>query len=233
MNKFLTINDDKINQLDDFVIPIDWWSRPYEYAFCDKFLDESKVIMDAGCGIEHPWKWYAAKRSKYCYAIDKDERLMGLNGPENLQFINTDLTELLQLENKIDTIFCISVLEHIEQPSIPNILDHFGKYLKNGGQIILTCDYPTIDFNVLAVIAESLGYKIKEQSYNADDKTNICYMYYPLKVFTLVLEIEKNEKLIDIEELSSIEFGPTISSENISISSIEEKKDKKSKKKVK
>jgi len=139
MNNFLTINDDKLLELDGFKVPAEWWSRPYEYGFCKLFLNEDRTILDAGCGIDHPFKNYAAKRSKKTFAIDIDSRINEYRCTDKITFINDDLINFQHdLKNKIDTIFCVSVLEHININLIPFILNNFRKYLVENGQIVLT-----------------------------------------------------------------------------------------------
>ena len=94
MNKYFTTNDEFINRLDDFILPPEWWSRPFEYNWCSNFLEKDDIILDAACGIEHPFKFYAANRCKKVYAIDIDKDIEGItNVHNNLILSNQDISK--------------------------------------------------------------------------------------------------------------------------------------------
>lgn len=145
ISRWITTDDKKMNKMDDFEIPAEWWSRPYEYKFCSQFLKKNDVILDGACGIEHPFKIYASKRVKQVYAIDIDKKLLGFEDTEKIKY---KCMNLLDLENEFkpnffDKIFCISVLEHITPvANIKIILENFKKLIKPDGYIILTIDHP-------------------------------------------------------------------------------------------
>lgn len=203
MNKFFNLKDDSIDILDEFIIPEAWWSRFYEYKFASEFLDKEKIVADAGCGVEHPFKWYAAKRSKKLYCIDQDDRVGELKLDENMVFINENLITF-SLPELVDTIFCISVLEHIQKPAIPCVLDNFKNSLKPGGKVILTCDYPTIGPDMVQYYAESVGLKVVGNiDYDPNREGNLYHDIYFLKAFSMVLEKEaiKEEKEIINKEV--------------------------------
>jgi 2-polyprenyl-3-methyl-5-hydroxy-6-metoxy-1,4-benzoquinol methylase len=181
LNKFFTVNDEQLNYLDDFKIPAEWWSRPYEYAFSDKFLKENEKVIDAGCGIEHPFKFYAAKRCKKVYAIDRDKRLESLEKKENIEYICSNL-ESFNLKEQVDKIFCISVLEHIPNP-LP-VIDNFAKNIKEGGQLILTVDFPLLKPELLVDMLKS-KFIIGKQNYKESEK-DIYSALYKLKCYSLV-----------------------------------------------
>lgn len=143
MNRFFLTSDPKIKFLDDFEIPNEWWSRFYEYQFASKYLNKNDVVLDGGCGIKHPFKWYASKRVKKLYAVDNNK---GLNKFEDSSNINYKCISLLDLtehfeENYFDTIFCISVLEHIPD-MVVDVLHQFQRVLKKNGKLIATFDHP-------------------------------------------------------------------------------------------
>ena len=181
MNKFFTVDDEKLNNLDDFKIPAEWWSRHYEYAFADKFLKKDEIIIDAGCGIEHPFKFYAAKRCKKVYAIDRDKRLETLEKKENIEYICSNL-ELFKLKEQVDKIFCISVLEHIPNP-LP-VIENFAKNIKEGGQLILTVDFPLLKPELLIDVLKS-KFTIGKYQYK-ESKNDLYSSLYGLKCYSLV-----------------------------------------------
>jgi len=181
LNKFFTVDDEKLNSLDDFKISAEWWSRSYEYAFADKFLKKDEIIIDAGCGIEHPFKFYAAKRCKKVYAIDRDKRLETLEKKENIEYICNNL-ENFKLKEPCDKIFCISVLEHI--PNLLPVIENFAKNIKEGGQLILTVDFPLLRPELLVEMLKQ-KFIIGKQNYKESDK-DLYSSLYSLKCYSLV-----------------------------------------------
>lgn len=161
ISRFFTTNDKKMNTV-VFPLPAHWWSRPYEYAWAAELCDSGNVVLDAACGIPHPFKFYLAEHCKAVYAIDKDERIMDddeieraidetfgrntrsaclTNIPENLELRRTDITSIHYGDGTFDKIFCISVLEHLSDEDKLKALKEFRRALKDGGMVILTLDY--------------------------------------------------------------------------------------------
>lgn len=188
-NKFFMTDDEKLENLDDFVIPKEWWSRPYEYAFAEKFLKADEVIIDAGCGIEHPFKYFASKRTKKVYAIDRDERLKALEGNEKLEFV-LDRLEKFKLAEKADKIFCISVLEHIPNPQL--VIDNFYNNLTDGGQLILTVDFPLLKPELLLMMLKN-KFTVGKTKYKESENDLYSQLYY-LKCYSLTATKKKVEK---------------------------------------
>lgn len=185
-NKFLAWNDEKLETIGDFTIPSTWWSRPYEYAFAAKFINKKHIVIDAGCGIEHPFKYFLAENTKHTIAMDLDERLNDLYRPDNLNFIIRDMaTSDERDETVVDTVFCISVLEHMTPENQAKTIANFAKWLKPNGKLVLTVDYPTIKPEILCAMVEPY-FTIGKTKYEPDNKANIVMPYYNLKVFTLV-----------------------------------------------
>ena len=204
MNKFLTYNDKTIA---DFVeMPTEWWSRPYEYGFVAQYLNnKNQIIVDAGCGIEHPFKWYAAPKVKKVIAIDLDERILKLKNDEpitqgdpltlqmlarkkdakNIEFIHGSfVTEDIK---NVDKVFCISVFEHMTPADQEKAMINFYDMLKPGGVLVMTLDYPMAKPEVIYNMAKNSGFDLEDPEYEADNELNICTRQYGnIKVFTLV-----------------------------------------------
>lgn len=183
MNRFLLTTDKKV----DWKVPKTWWSRPYEYAFAMDNINKNDVIIDAGCGIEHPFKMMASEKCKYLYAVDKDKRLNSAIMPLNSKYIIADLMDIpnIKFDKKIDKIFCISVLEHMAEKEMLKCLENYRDTIKDDGKIILTIDYPTITPDYLTGKLKDLGlkyygktdYELKEKMIAMDN----------LNVFTAIL----------------------------------------------
>ena len=213
MNKFLTYND-KI--LIDFVeMPIEWWSRPYEYAFVANYLGKNQIIVDAGCGIEHPFKWYAAARVKKVIAIDTDERLLNLmigqpitqgdpltlkmlarkGDDKNIEYIHGSFTTKMEIVKNVDRVFCISVFEHMGPEDQEKAMINFYEMLKPGGVLVMTLDYPMAKPDIIYNMAKTTGFELEPATYEADNEANIITRQFGnIKVFTLVGRKPKKEE---------------------------------------
>lgn len=196
LNRFFIYEDEQIKQMDEFEIPQLWWSRPFEYAFASQFLSKNDVVCDAGCGIEHPFKYYASKRVNELIAVDNDKRI------EEIKGIKTNCIDIKELGDKykgyFDKIFCISVLEH-DIPNLKDNLKSFEKAIKNDGLIILTMDFPLIKPEQVINMLEDCNLKIHgEYDYKEPDRMLRGY-YSNLSCFSMILEkltkkIEPKEK---------------------------------------
>ena len=159
-NAYFTTQDKAIQAIDNFVLPSDWWSRPYEYAFALQFVDKNDVIADMGCGwMGRPLTAELARQGKECYGIDADERVMDLEKIDHLYYLPMDFTssEMNYFKaSTFDKIFCISVLEDLSAGDMLAALKNFARLIKPDGKIIITLDsiwepwriaepYPTVN----------------------------------------------------------------------------------------
>lgn len=151
-------------------IPLDWWSRLYEYPWAASLCDNSLTVLDAGCGVGHHFKFYLAQNCKEVHACDIEpsilnEKLVVDGIKEAFNYDVTSLNQKIQYQccdfnqmkypgNYFDRIFCISVLEHCNPSEVPNILSGFKRSLKPDGLIVITFDVPTND--LLDVITQNL-----------------------------------------------------------------------------
>ncbi len=144
-----------------------WWSRPHEYAWAAQFAGPNLVVLDAACGISHPFKWFLGETSRETWACDLDSRIA--NQTELLRVTYDDLGEeayqvvkmkgqLLKQVNLVhasicdlpdnmpqfDRIFCISTLEHLDPISREQALEQFARNLAPNGLVVLTVDYPKV-----------------------------------------------------------------------------------------
>lgn len=198
MNRFFINSDKKIEELAGFKLPETWWSRPYEYAFCIDFINENDTILDVGCGIEHPFKFYAGEKAKEVIAIDNDIRILDLKA-KNVKFEVLDLINVDKSFKKetFDKIFIISVLEHTSDYLIEK-LQALKEILKADGKIILTLDAPILRPERLIETVENAGLQFVGQ-YNYELTDDAIYSsVYGLYCYSAVLckkEFDYNTKI--------------------------------------
>jgi ubiquinone/menaquinone biosynthesis C-methylase UbiE len=174
-SRFFT-TDDKRKGTIVFPLPSHWWSRFYEYAWAAEFCKETDVVLDAACGIPHPFKFYLAENCKSVHAVDINgkindyanmlEEVAGIFGQsyeemsDKINFKQASITELPYKNNMFDKVFCISVLEHISDEEKLKALSEFKRVLKNSGMVILTVDYPDTTMEQLETLANEAGLKL-------------------------------------------------------------------------
>ncbi len=140
-SRFFTTRDARN---DNLLLPLHpaWWSRPYEYAWAGAFAEAGDTVLDAACGIEHPFKFYLLDHTREVHACDMEEGILvpdiirqGLRNtygeaaaaslPEryirDIHFRRASITDLPYTDGTFDKIFCVSVLEHLR--------DHFNRHL--------------------------------------------------------------------------------------------------------
>lgn len=143
---FFKITDAHNSQIEGYSLPDKWWSRRYEYLWACQQILENELVVDAGCGGIHPLKYILADRVKTVYAIDNNvaairEARKHQDKP-SLNYIIGDLRRIALKKESIDSIFCISVLEHLDRKAFAASLQEFLRVLRPGGRLILTVDLP-------------------------------------------------------------------------------------------
>ncbi len=207
ISRFFTTADPKTNNF-FFKLNSNWWSRFYEYPWAAKFIEKDDVSLDAACGISHPFKFHLADHCAETYALDIDSRILNkdaikqdvikdfgeveavkINNDKYFQSINyvkAPLNKIPYPNKKFDKIYCLSVLEHINDWSgklLPlnkftwlkklktdkfyKTMREFRRVLKDDGFIILTFDYPTVNLSYLKRNMARLSLEfISETSFN-------------------------------------------------------------------
>lgn len=56
-SRFITFDDPQLKKV-ILELPEIWWSRMYEYAWASSFVNDDHVVLDAACGICHPFKFH-------------------------------------------------------------------------------------------------------------------------------------------------------------------------------
>lgn len=197
-SRFFKIDDP---QIENFIynLPKSWWSRRYEYEWVKNFAKPNDIALDAASGIVHPLRFWLARHCKDVYSCDIDSNIIkDLTSISLSQFqidehelqkifpiphnLHSNLASLTKLPYKncfFDKIYCISVLEHLQDNfnkfflsplyfSITSFflkkdiflsLKEFFRVLKPGGYILLTFDYPDISLKYLDFCVQKIGFK--------------------------------------------------------------------------
>lgn len=180
VSRFIRKSDLKLASVWDIPLRASWWSRPHEYAWAMQFVGPDLVVLDAACGISHPFKWYLAENCKETWACDTDPRLtskadimletyndlgkeayVALTSKEyifdKITLVKESIYSLPQSMPLFDRIFCISTLEHLKPEERIRTLKSFAKVLSPEGLIVLTVDYPEVTPEELSLNAEKAG----------------------------------------------------------------------------
>lgn len=113
----------------------------YPWALERAGLAPGSRILDAGCGASI-FPIYLADQGHRVAAVDRDldERLDRRHGV-SVDYLSADLNALPFSESAFETIFCISVIEHLPRESLHTALEEMRRVLGKGGRLLLTTDY--------------------------------------------------------------------------------------------
>lgn len=179
-SRFIAVKDPVINSLCNIPLRSTWWSRFHEYAWAKKFAGKNLIVMDAACGVSHPFKWYLGETCKEVTALDSDARITNINeiiketnddlGKEaydillnyphiykEIKLVRGSICQFPDGTGNFDRIFCISTLEHLTPQERMKAMSEFSKHLDKDGLLVLTTDYPVVAPEVLMAIANAVG----------------------------------------------------------------------------
>lgn len=113
----------------------------YPWALARAGLAPGSRVLDAGCGPSI-FPIYLAGLGHPVAAID----LAVPNGLDvvhgvNVDYIRATLTRLPFADNSFDTVFCISVIEHLSPDGVPAAIQELRRVLRPGGRLLITTDY--------------------------------------------------------------------------------------------
>jgi len=148
-NWFVKSNEDILKEYRWSRDPFHAWSRGFEYTYALKQIMENEKrekgkIADLGSGVTF-FPFYLADRRFEVEAFDINVEYLKLyhrissNIKLEVQFYPRTM-EYIPIENTYQTVYCLSVIEHLEKDSYRNIIDTIFKILKDGGKFIFTLD---------------------------------------------------------------------------------------------
>ena len=126
-----------------FGVPLDHWSRRYEYPFTLRHGDfkDNQLTLDAAGG-DAPLQWFLAGKTGCVINIDQDAEALERGEKQwnrpNIIRKRGSLADLSCLPEFFDRVVCVSVLEH--SPDYGSIIEATWNALLKGGRLILTFD---------------------------------------------------------------------------------------------
>jgi ubiquinone/menaquinone biosynthesis C-methylase UbiE len=139
-NGYFTTTDTKCNKIHGFTIPENWWSRLYEYIWAKNLIRRGETVIDAGSGPDYPFQYELAENGCKVFSIDINPDLMKSKPHPNITHIVAGIDKMPVPDGSADTVYCISVLEHIKIDTAKEVFKEFRRVLKPGGRVVLTMD---------------------------------------------------------------------------------------------
>lgn len=199
-----------------YTLPESWWSRPYEYEWCTNFISPHDTVLDAACGISHPLKFYLAGICEEVHACDADARILSEEAimqdisrdigeealkevfqsrTDSLHLAHANLTALPYEDESFDTIFCISVLEHLSPQDRGDALREFHRTLNGEGLLVLTFDYPTVNLVLMNELLLQTGFVYwGETDFTLPDDAVRTSLWGGLNCFRAILKKENSRR---------------------------------------
>jgi len=164
-----------------FGVPLDHWSRRYEYPFTMRHGDfkDNQLTLDAAGG-DAPLQWFLAGKTGCVFNIDQDADALERGEKQwnrpNIIRRHGDLMDLMGLPDFFDRVACVSVLEHSHEWD--KIIEAVWKTLRADGRLILTFDVASyvrwnhnIDLSAAKQIADF--FKLELPEFPADGLTAV------------------------------------------------------------
>lgn len=182
LSRFARQDDPSLQSL-VFPLPAPWWSRGHEYAWAMEFAAPGTVVLDAACGISHPLKFALTGPCAEVHACDMDTRLLDFEairadvqadfGPqaaaalprelvESINRVCCSITDMPYPDGAFDTVFCISVLEHMPPADRAGALREFARVTRRGGLVVVTMDHPLVSLQEFIEQAMQAGLRFAD-----------------------------------------------------------------------
>lgn len=161
----------------------------YPWALEQAGLTPGARVLDAGCGASIFPIYLAAAGYRVC-ACD-----LGLPGrldrlhEVDVGYLGADLCHLPLAAESFDTVFCISVLEHLPRSSMPAALAQMHRVLRPGGRLLLTTDYWRDASEELWYTGEGRSFRV---DWNVFDEALLRRLVLAASGFRVMGEIDLN-----------------------------------------
>lgn len=184
INEFRFINNNESFIDKDFVN----WSRCYEWGYVLSSLKNvnNNTIHNTCSGPGEIHKSFHDKLSKTNNKVDNSD-IFETN--INKTFDNFYLYNLLDKNNKkYDFVLCISTLEELDKNSIKVAFNNLLDQVKDGGRLIITCDYPDVDVGLLE---EILNTKCRDSSTRLNGANSVYKQEQYTRLNVILIDITK------------------------------------------
>jgi SAM-dependent methyltransferase len=115
-------------------------------------------VLDAGCGPGYYSAWMARQGAEVV-GVDASERMLSEARErygDEVRFREANLREPLPFEDgAFELVVSQLTLEHVEDWRPP--LREFGRVLRSGGRVVLSCDHPFTTYHVIEVEDPEVG----------------------------------------------------------------------------
>jgi len=123
-----------------------WYENKINLVKWLNLVDESKVVLDAGCG-SGVLTLHLMNTCKSVYALDSNKEALSFlhnkikqagRGNSDVKFINADLRTIPLEDNLFDIVFLYEVVEHFSGDDLKLMTREIRRVLKKGGYLVLT-----------------------------------------------------------------------------------------------
>lgn len=111
----------------------------YPWALQRAKLNKNSAVLDAGSGMS-VFPVYLADQGHRVTAMDWDAPFDPAVAEEKVEFVRGDVCRPCFQDDTFDTVFCISVIEHLGTEAAQAALLGLRRVLKKGGRLLLTTD---------------------------------------------------------------------------------------------
>ncbi len=117
-------------------------SKRWEYPWALDRLGQSNgvTVLDAGCG-HSAFPVYLRALGYHVVAVDHSVPKGLSGGDPGLHYVRGDLRALGVAVESFDTVFCISVIEHLPARDVSAAMAELHRVARPGGKLLLTTDY--------------------------------------------------------------------------------------------